>query len=243
MVHDLLGQAYGALQHDRRRSMLTMLGMAWGIATVVLLLSYGAGFQVAIENIFSNFGAKLIGIFPGRTSLQAGGAKAGVQVRLKLEDVDRITTGVPLVKHNSPMVWLNNANVQKDVRNFQWEVDGVTPAFQSIRNFDIVRGRFFNQEELLARSRVAVLSAVRNAPSRKNWVMMLRLVAPSALRSPISLVRSVTDTSMMLTMPMAPRARVTRPTLPRNRFMASKILPTVSWDLTVSQSNHASSMR
>lgn len=159
MVHDLLGQAYSSLQYNRRRSMLTMLGMAWGIATVVLLLSYGAGFQVAIENIFSNFGAKLIGIFPGRTSMQAGGSKAGVQVRLKLEDVDRISSSVPLIKHISPMVWLNNANVQKDVRNFRWEVDGVYPAFQSIRNFDIDRGRFFNQEELLARSRVAVLSS------------------------------------------------------------------------------------
>ena len=159
MVHDLLGQAYSSLQYNRRRSMLTMLGMAWGIATVVLLLSYGAGFQLAIENIFGNFGAKLIGIFPGRTSLQAGGSKAGVQVRLQLEDVERISTSVPLVKHISPMVWLNNANVQKDVRNFRWEVDGVYPAFQSIRNFDIDRGRFFNQEELMARSRVAVLGS------------------------------------------------------------------------------------
>jgi len=159
MVHDLLGQAYSSLQYNRRRSMLTMLGMAWGIATVVLLLSYGAGFQLAIENIFSNFGAKLIGIFPGRTSMQAGGSKAGVQVRLKLEDVERISTAVPLVKHISPMVWLNDANVQKDVRNFKWEVDGVYPAFQSIRNFDIDRGRFFNQEEFIARSRVAVLGS------------------------------------------------------------------------------------
>jgi len=159
MVHDLLGQAYGSLQYNRRRSMLTMLGMAWGIATVVLLLSYGAGFERAIENIFGNFGAKLIGIFPGRTSMQAGGSKAGVQVRLQLEDVERISTGVPLVKHISPMIWLNDANVQKDVRNFKWEVDGVYPAFQSIRNFDIDRGRFFNQEELMARSRVAVLGS------------------------------------------------------------------------------------
>ena len=48
MVHDLLGQAYSSLEYNRRRSMLTMLGMAWGIATVVLLLAYGAGFQRAI---------------------------------------------------------------------------------------------------------------------------------------------------------------------------------------------------
>ncbi len=159
MVHDLMGQAYSSLQYNRRRSMLTMLGMAWGIATVVLLLSYGAGFERAIESIFSNFGAKLIGIFPGRTSLQAGGSKAGVQVRLKLEDVDRIATGVPLVKHISPMVWLNDANVQKEVRNFKWEVDGVYPGFQSIRSMDIDRGRFFSQEELIARSRVVVLGS------------------------------------------------------------------------------------
>ena len=159
MVHDLLGQAYSSLQYNRRRSMLTMLGMAWGIATVVLLLSYGAGFQVAIENIFSNFGAKLIGIFPGRTSMQAGGAKAGVQVRLKLEDVERISSGVPLVKHISPMARMDSANVQKDVRNFQWEVDGVYPAFQNIRSLEVDRGRFFNQEELLGRSRVVVLGS------------------------------------------------------------------------------------
>jgi putative ABC transport system permease protein len=159
MVHDLLGQAYSSLQYNRRRSMLTMLGMAWGIATVVLLLSYGAGFERAIENIFGNFGAKLIGIFPGRTSMQAGGSKAGVQVRLQLEDVERISTGVPLVKHISPMAELNNASVQKDVRNFQWDVDGVYPAFQDIRSMEVDRGRFFNQEELLGRSRVVVLGS------------------------------------------------------------------------------------
>jgi putative ABC transport system permease protein len=159
MVHDLLGQAYSSLEHNRRRSALTMLGMAWGIATVVLLLAYGAGFERAIGNIFSNFGAKLIGLFPGRTSMQAGGSKAGVQVRLKLDDVERISTQVPLVKHISPMCWLNDANVQKDVRNFKWEVDGVYPAFQQIRSIDVDRGRFFNQDELIARSRVAVLSS------------------------------------------------------------------------------------
>src|SRR5574341_1401617 len=126
MVHDLLGQAYGSLLYNRRRSMLTMLGMAWGIATVVLLLAYGAGFQQAIENIFSNFGSKIIGIFPGRTSMQAGGSKAGTEVRLTMDDIDRIRTGVPLVSHISPMAW-HNTKIQRDVRNFDWEVIGCYP--------------------------------------------------------------------------------------------------------------------
>jgi len=56
---------------------------------------------------------------------------------------------------------------------------------------------------------------------------MLRLVAPRALRKPISRVRSVTATSMMFTMPIAPSASVTRPTPPRNQSIAVKIFPMV----------------
>ena len=64
--------------------------MAWGIATVVLLLAYGTGFGRAFETIFAQFGTNMIGVFPGTTSEQAGGAKAGVKVRLHVEDVERI---------------------------------------------------------------------------------------------------------------------------------------------------------
>jgi len=87
MVRDLVGQAYGAMKHDRRRATLTMLGMAWGIATVVLLLAYGAGFGRAIDAIFANWGAKVIGVWPNRTSMQAGGTKAGSKIRFRIEDV------------------------------------------------------------------------------------------------------------------------------------------------------------
>ena len=48
MRRDLLQQAYEAMRHDMRKTILTMLGMAWGIATVVLLLAYGQGFGNAI---------------------------------------------------------------------------------------------------------------------------------------------------------------------------------------------------
>ena len=75
MTSDLLKEAYGAMQHNRRRTTLTMLGMAWGIATVVILLAFGSGFERAITLIFSSWGTDVIGAFPGRTSLQAGGAK------------------------------------------------------------------------------------------------------------------------------------------------------------------------
>ena len=90
MFKDIWGQAWEAMLYNRRRTAITMIGMAWGIATVVLLLAYGAGFSRAIEAIFAEWGTNIIGVFPGRTSEQAGGDKAGVQVRFTEDDVDRI---------------------------------------------------------------------------------------------------------------------------------------------------------
>jgi putative ABC transport system permease protein len=94
MIANLFRQAYEALRHNRRRSVLTMLGMAWGIATVVLLLAYGAGFERGLWSAFRSFGTNLIFIFPGRTSMQAGGTKAGSEIRLTMKDFEHIEAEV-----------------------------------------------------------------------------------------------------------------------------------------------------
>ena len=104
MFTDLGKQAYQSLRYNQRRSLLTMLGMAWGIATVVLLLAYGTGFQNALMVAFKTFGGNLVAIFPGRTSLQAGGSKAGTQIRLSREDLDFLRAEVPMIKRMSPEV-------------------------------------------------------------------------------------------------------------------------------------------
>ena len=86
MSRDIFKEAYGAMRHDLRKTLLTMLGMAWGIATVVLLLAYGEGFGRAIQNIWDSYGATAVGIYPGRTSQQAGGTKAGAAIRFTNPD-------------------------------------------------------------------------------------------------------------------------------------------------------------
>ena len=115
MLRDLWGQAYGAMVYNRRRTTITIIGMAWGIATVVLLLAYGAGFGRAIEAIFAQWGTQLIGVFPGRTSEQAGGTKAGVQVRFTQDDVDRLWGTVPNLQHISPMLSKDSVSVANDL--------------------------------------------------------------------------------------------------------------------------------
>src|SRR5205823_7380108 len=111
MHRDLLKQAYSAMRHDLRRTLLTMAGMAWGIATVVLLLSYGNGFGKAIQTIFESFGATAVGVFPGRTSQQAGGNKAGVQIRFTNDDIELLRNNVPLVCHISRQSQLQSTEI------------------------------------------------------------------------------------------------------------------------------------
>ncbi len=158
MLRDLLHEAYGAMRHNRRRTALTMLGMAWGIATVVMLLAYGDGFGQACANIFANFGTKLMILVPGRTSMQAGGQKAGAQVRFTLDDVDMLTTNLPQITHITPEV-SKQANIQFDTRTFTFGVTGNYPNVDSVRALKLDTGRFYNMQDQMQRARVAVIGS------------------------------------------------------------------------------------
>jgi putative ABC transport system permease protein len=158
MFRDLLQEAYGAMRHNRRRTALTMLGMAWGIATVVMLLAYGNGFGRACEAIFANFGTKLMILVPGRTSMQAGGQKAGMQIRFTLDDVDTLTTNLPQITHITPEVD-KQCNVQFDTRTFTFDVTGDYPNVDSVRALKLESGRFFNMQDEMQRARIAVIGS------------------------------------------------------------------------------------
>ncbi len=158
MLLDLLHEAYGAMQYNRRRTALTMLGMAWGIATVVLLLAYGNGFGRAAANIFANFVTKLMIMVPGRSSMQAGGQKAGAPIRLTLADVDTLTTNIPQITQITPEA-SKQANIQYETRTFNFSVTGNYSNVISIRALKLAEGRFYNPEDELQHARVAVIGS------------------------------------------------------------------------------------
>jgi putative ABC transport system permease protein len=158
MLRDLFSQAYGAMLYNRRRTLITMIGMAWGIATVVLLMAYGAGFGRAIEAIFAQFGTNIIGVFPGTTSQQAGGKKAGVEVKFQVADVDLIQTSVPGLLHVAPEV-SKDVTVQNETHNYTWSVSGSYPVIADIHKLDVDYGRFYTDKDLEQRNHVAVIGS------------------------------------------------------------------------------------
>jgi putative ABC transport system permease protein len=158
MFRDLLQEAYDAMRHNRRRTALTMLGMAWGIATVVMLLAYGDGFGQAFENIFANFGTKLVIVVPGTTSTQAGGKKSGTDIRFTQDDVEALATNLPQVTHITPNVE-KSCSVQYDTRDFSFTVSGNDPNVYEVRALKLGQGRFYNMEDQVQRGRVAVIGS------------------------------------------------------------------------------------
>jgi len=158
MMRDLLEESYNAMRHNRRRTALTMLGMAWGIATVVMLLAYGDGFGRAIGNIFANFGTKLFIVVPGRSSMQAGGQKAGAQTRITLDDIDLLATNIPQITHITPSCG-KDATMQYDNRSFTMPVNGEYPNTFAIRALTLAQGRFYNPEDQIQRARVGVIGS------------------------------------------------------------------------------------
>jgi len=136
-----------------------MLGMAWGIATVVLLLAYGTGFSTAIVNIFKSYASmQAIGIAGGRTSMQAGGNKAGVNVRLTNDDIDRLVANVPQVLRISPESFYEGP-VSYEGRSYTWQVSGGKPEIQEIENLQIETGRFYSAQDVQLRAHICVLAS------------------------------------------------------------------------------------
>src|ERR1700694_4777737 len=97
-LKELISQSWQALRRNQLRSVLTMLGIVWGLASVVILLAYGQGLGGSVLHAFLNMGNDIIVMWPGQTSLQAGGQRVGKKVNYQYEDVEAIRDEVPIVR-------------------------------------------------------------------------------------------------------------------------------------------------
>ena len=156
MIRHLFSEALTALRHYRTRSGLTMLSITWGVASLVLLLAYGEGFERALVKAFQQIGKDLVVVFPGQTSLQAGGERSGRHINLELSDVKAIQEGVPTVEAISPEVRRYYPfNFNERIRSYS--VAGVYASFERIREAAVAAGRFLSEDDVLHRRRVVVI--------------------------------------------------------------------------------------
>jgi putative ABC transport system permease protein len=158
MTREVILQALQGIARNRVRAGLSMLGISWGIVSVVMLLAYGNGFHGAIAAGFRGaFGDGTVVAWPGQTSLQAGGERAGRRIRLTSEDAKAVAA-LPLVKYASPEYVRRLPIVYRDRQAVQ-PVRGVNPEYGIMRNERPApgEGRFIEAEDLEQRRRVVFL--------------------------------------------------------------------------------------
>jgi len=154
-----LAESWGALRHYRRRTVVTILGLAWGVASFILLMAYGQGFSRAMLNSFQAVGQDLVITAGGQTSSQAGGRRTGRRIRLRLGDIEALREGASLVGRLSPELFAGQRTVLRGNRERQYSVRAVNDEYKELRNMTVTAGRWIAPEDLLQRNRVAVLGA------------------------------------------------------------------------------------
>ncbi|HXM99819.1 MAG TPA: ABC transporter permease [Candidatus Dormibacteraeota bacterium] len=158
MFFEIFRESWAALGRNPVRSLLTMSGIAWGIVAVTLLLSYGAGFRSVLMYTFEVFGKGAVVCWPGTTSEQAGGERAGKEVHFEQEDADWVKAQSSLVKRVT-LESVKFLGISHDERISDTAIRGVYPEYGEMRNEVPIEGRWISPEDIAERRRVAFLGA------------------------------------------------------------------------------------
>lgn len=156
MFREVLKQSWVALRRYPTRSVLTMLGIIWGIVAVTMLIAYGSSFRRLLVTAFNNFGRDAVIVWPGQTSEQAGGERAGKRVRLEMADVEAIQEEATLVKSVSPET-VRRLAITYGERLQNTAIRGVYPNYGEMRNQVPRDGRWISPEDIEGRRRVVFL--------------------------------------------------------------------------------------
>ncbi len=153
-IAETVGMALNTLKANRLRSLLTMLGIVIGNASVITLVGVGRGAQNLAESQLSNLGANVLFVVPGSNDTRRQGV--AFPRTLVLEDSEAIAQQVPSIKRVAPQINANEV-VQSGARSSTAAIFGVTPEFLPVRSFEVGRGRFISEQDVQAARTVVVI--------------------------------------------------------------------------------------
>ncbi|MEY3544534.1 MAG: hypothetical protein RLZZ247_691 [Cyanobacteriota bacterium] len=151
---ETVGMALATLKANRLRSLLTMLGIVIGNASVITLVGVGRGAQNLAEGQLNTLGANVLFVVPGNNDSRRQGID--FPKTLVLEDAEAIAEQVPSVKRVVPQITLS-AVLQAGAKSSSATVSGITPDFLTVRRFEVAQGRFIDQRDLDGARNVVVI--------------------------------------------------------------------------------------
>jgi putative ABC transport system permease protein len=158
-MHEVLSQVVSNLRANKLRSFLTMFGILWGVISVVVLSATGEGFQQGNQRVLQELGKNIAIVWGGRTSLQAGGERAGRRVLLTVDDARALERESSMIAVVSAELQRGGITVKSAFNAAALGVHGIEPQYQQIRTIDLERGRAFRFSDEEGALRVAIIGA------------------------------------------------------------------------------------
>ena len=152
---ELILQSWQSLAANRLRSVLTMMGIVWGLTTVVLLLGYGQSASDSIINAMLGIGNNVIMVWEGQTSMQAGGQRAGKRIHFKYEDVEAVREEAPLARAVSAE-WDDRFPYKYGDRVITVGTKAVQFPYGEMRKLKIAEGRYFEDGDFTEHRHVLI---------------------------------------------------------------------------------------
>ena len=155
---DLIFDVFRTLWAHKLRTALTMFGIGWGVVSIVLMVAAGEGLRVGQKKQMENMGKDIIIVFAGRTSMQAGGMRAGRRIRWEDTDVAQVKNESPNCKYVLPELG-NTLRIRSQFNNASLMVSGSYPEFADVRSLTVAQGRFYDWDDMSQTRRVAFLGS------------------------------------------------------------------------------------
>ncbi len=154
---DLLKDTWQTLTAHKLRTGLTMFGLAWGVVSITLMTAAGDGFREGQRRVMEKFGDNIVIVWPGRTSLQAGGERAGRRIWWTTRDHEALAPMCPSCLYIMPELTRGSTPVRSAYNSALLLVSGSQPPYQQIRYLPAAEGRFFSWADDREGRRVAFL--------------------------------------------------------------------------------------
>ena len=156
---DLLRDTFTTLRAHRLRTALTMFGIGWGIVSITLMVAAGEGLRVGQQKVAEQFSKDILIVFAGRTSLQAGGERAGRSLQWRANDHVRLQPETPSCRHVLPELGQGGIPVRSAHNSGALLITGSLPPFRDIRSIPVGEGRYLSWEDEKEAHRVAFLGS------------------------------------------------------------------------------------
>jgi putative ABC transport system permease protein len=156
-MREAVVQTFENLRANKLRSFLTMFGILWGMISVVILSAMGEGFRRGNDKVLRELGQNIGIVFGGRTSMQAGGERAGRRIFLTVDDARAVAAESSMVAVVSPELQRSAVNAKSSYNAASAQVNGMEPPYQAVRTIELEYGRLFTWQDEQNGSRVAIV--------------------------------------------------------------------------------------